>query len=135
MDSTESTAARLRTTQWVVIAAWIVAFTVLTIMDLNHRIEIRRSPWGFALGLISALLHGIWISLDARILDRKVGAWRFAAFFLGPLAIWAWLSWMYGRKALYMIPVSLAIYAIPIGQLVVADMLGFITIEVAQGRP
>ena len=135
MDSTESTAARLRTTQWVVIAAWIVAFTGLSIMDLNQSPQGQRTPWGCALGLISALLHGMWISLDARILDRKVGAWRFAAFLLGPLAIWAWLSWAYGRKALYLIPISLAIYAIPIGQLFVAYMLGFIAEGAAQGRP
>jgi drug/metabolite transporter (DMT)-like permease len=126
----ESSAARLRTTQWVVIAVWIVASTVLTFMDISHATGNRRSPWGCALALIGSVLHGMWISLDARILNRPVGGWRFAAFFLGPFAIWAWLIREYGRKAFYMIPISIAIYLVPVAQLLFVDMMGYITIDV-----
>ena len=77
----------LRITQLIVIAVWIAAVTVLCVMDINHDLDGKRTPWGCAAGIVSALVHGIWITLDARILGRQVGAWRFAAFFLGPLTI------------------------------------------------
>ena len=125
MEPSQET-ARLRFLQWVIVACWIASFTVLFIMDYNQSPDGRRTPWGCAAGFLFALAHGIWITLDARILGRRVGAWRFASYFLGPLVIWAWMLTAYRAKALFLIPVSVAIYALPVAQVLVAEMVGLI---------
>lgn len=109
---------RWRQSQWIVIAAWIWLFAILGYLDAST--SEKRTVWGCALAFFSALLHGFWITLDLKCSRRKVGAWRFAAFVLGPLTVWFYLIVAYGRRALWMIPVSLAIYLIPIGMVTIA---------------
>ena len=116
--------ARLRAYQGILIAAWLLGFTALAIMNANHSPHGERTPWGCVAGLVTALSHGIWITIDARILNRPVGAWRFLAFFVGPLAIWLWLAVRYGWKALFLIPASFLVYGAAVFLLVVASMLG-----------
>ena len=100
-----------RKAQWVLIACWLVVISGLVIMDLHHASDPRKmTPWGCAAGFLSALAHGMWISLDCRITNRPVGAWRFGAFFLGPLIIWIYLVTAYRQRALWMIPLSCLIY-------------------------
>ena len=127
MDRNAET-ARLRFFQWVIVACWIASFTVLYIIDHTLSPDGRRSGWSCAASILFALAHGLWITLDARILGRRVGAWRFDAFFLGPLTIWAWMLTSYRAKALFLIPVSLAIYAVPFVQIYVAAALGLFRI-------
>ena len=91
MDSAGTPGVRRRMTQWIMVAAWIAAIAGLTIMDLNHSPDGGHTPWGCTAGIMTAFVHGAWITLDCHIRDRRVGAWRFAAFFLGPLAIWLYL--------------------------------------------
>jgi hypothetical protein len=107
-----------RKAQWILVAGWVAVISVLLVMDLNHE-DIRKTPWGCAAGALSALAHGMWISLDCRIQNRRVGAWRFGAFFLGPLVIWAYLVSAYGLRALWMIPLSVVIYFVPFGMTVI----------------
>src|SRR5262245_18191358 len=97
---------RLRHTQWIVVALWIVMITGSSILEWNDIESGRRTPLGCAVGALNALAHGIWITLVAQILNRRVGAWRFGAFFLGPFAIWFWFLTQYGRKGLVLIPIS-----------------------------
>ena len=113
--------------QWVVVTGWMVSFVVLTTFHLNHALEGRHSPWGCAMGFIHALAHGLWITLDARILNRKVGGWRFAAFFFGPFTLWVWFVVAYGRKAVFLIPISLAVYAAAVAQIYAVGMLGAVS--------
>ncbi len=60
--------------------------------------------------IVFALAHAMWISLDCRRRGVEVGWWRFAAIFLGPLAVWVYLATAYGTKALLWIPVSIVVY-------------------------
>jgi hypothetical protein len=116
--------ARLRICQGILMAAWVLGFTALAIMNAHQSQQGERTPWGCAAGMVTALAHGIWITIDARILNRPVGAWRFAAFFLGPIAIWLWLAVGYGWKAVFLIPASMLVYGAAISLLVVASMVG-----------
>ena len=117
--------ARARFRQWIVIAAWIGSSTTLLILDFDAPAT-KKTPAGCAVAVLTALAHGLWVTLDAQALNRKVGGWRFAAFLLGPLAIWLWLIREYRAKALYLIPISIAIYLIPVAQVSVAIALGLL---------
>jgi hypothetical protein len=60
--------------------------------------------------IIFALAHAMWISLDCRRRGVEVGWWRFAAIFLGPLAVWVYLATSYGARAALWIPLSIVVY-------------------------
>src|SRR5688572_10973610 len=111
--------ARLRAIQGAVVASWIAVFAVLMYMDAVQQ-QGRRTPSGCAAGFLTMLAHGIWITLDFRILGLRVGPWRFAAFFLGPLTIWLHLILRYRLQALWMIPASIGVYFIPMAAISIA---------------
>jgi hypothetical protein len=120
------TPAHGRAMQWLVVAMWVLAFSGLAILDLNRDNPSRNThhtPTGCATGFITALAHGMWITLDCRILGRPVGAWRFAGFFCGPLGLWAYFLLVYRARALVMIPLSLLIYALPVGLFFLAQLM------------
>lgn len=119
MPATDPERFRTRTLQWMVVAIWTVMFAGLILMDAAHQERGRHTPWSCAAGFLTALAHGIWISLDCRILGVRVGAWRFAAFFLGPLAIWCHMLVRYHVQSLWMIPTSILIYISPFGAVVI----------------
>ena len=130
LEISDSQTHRLRTLQWTVVAGWIVMFAVSLILSSRGGPAGYEKGIGCATGLLSALAHGMWITLDARIKDREVGAWRFGAFFLGPLVLWTWFCVVYGpKKALLLIPLSIVVYIIPIVQVMAALALGLVTIE------
>ena len=104
-----------RKAQWILVVGWLAVFSGLMVMDINHSVDPKKhTPWGCAAAFLFALAHGMWISLDCRITNRPVGAWRFGAFFLGPLIIWIYLVAAYRTRALWMIPLSCLIYLIPV---------------------
>jgi hypothetical protein len=114
-----------RKLQWFLIGLWILATPVLAYFDAQQ--DKNFNPWGCSMVLLAMLVQGSWITLDCWLNNRRVDAWRFGAILLGPLAIWAWLVKAYGVRAALWIPVSILIYAAPIGLLVLAEALGLIT--------
>jgi hypothetical protein len=130
VELTDSHTHRLRTFQWTVVAGWIVMFAASLTLGSTGGPAGYEKGIGCATGLLTALAHGIWITLDARIKDREVSAWRFGAFFLGPLVLWIWFFVVYGpKKALLLIPISIVVYFIPIAQVLAAAALGLVTLE------
>lgn len=64
----------------------------------------RHTPISIFAGLILLLAHLIWISMDRTRRGREVGAWRFLAIFLGPLAVCLYLLLEYRlRGVLYIL--------------------------------
>ncbi len=55
--------------------------------------------------------HALWLSMDRRRRGLEIGGWRFGVIFFGPLAIWLYLTLEYRLRALYLIPLSITIYA------------------------
>ena len=115
-------ARRWRTIQWALVGIWMTAIALFLAFEFDPDRR-QRSPLGCAVGILSAFLHGAWITLDCKILNRRVGAWRFAGFFCGPLALWAYLLLTYGRKALLFIPISVAVYVLPIVPAITWEMI------------
>lgn len=65
-----------------------------------------------AANVIWWLGHALWMSMDRRRRGLEPGIWRYLVIFLGPLAIWLYLIVEYRARALYLIPLSLGIYAV-----------------------
>ncbi len=82
----------------------------------------KRNVFSVVAGLLWWLGHGLWLSMDRRRRGLEMGRWRYAVVFLGPLAIWIYLTLEYRARAVYLIPLSLAIYIV-IGVLVVGILL------------
>ncbi len=69
-----------------------------------------------AIGALAAIVgQGGWITMDRKRRGREVGVWRWAAILFGPLAIAIYLAMEYGGRALYLIPLCLAIYVLAAG--------------------
>ena len=62
--------------------------------------EASHTPLSIFAGLIVLLCHLMWISMDRTRRGREVGAWRFLAFFLAPLAIVLYLLLEYRARGL-----------------------------------
>lgn len=54
--------------------------------------------------------HALWLTMDRRRRGLEIGPWRFGVIFFGPFAIWLYLALEYRLRALYLIPLSLAVY-------------------------
>jgi hypothetical protein len=61
--------------------------------------------------LIGWFGHALWLTMDRRRRGLEIGAWRYGVIFFGPLAIWLYLILEYRRRAFYLIPLSVAVYA------------------------
>jgi hypothetical protein len=61
----------------------------------------KVTPVGIAVTLACSLGHAMWISMDRRRRGHNVGAWRYFAILLGPLAVVVYLILEYrGRGVL-----------------------------------
>lgn len=60
----------------------------------------KHTPVTLVAGFASVLGHAMWISMDRRRRGRQVGAWRFFAICLAPLAIPAYLVLEYRWRGL-----------------------------------
>lgn len=70
-----------------------------------------NTPLVFVAGILHMLGCGIWITMDRKRRSLEVGKWRFAAIFLGPIAICCYLILEYKARALLLLPVLVALYA------------------------
>ena len=103
---------RLRT-QWVIIGVWAVLVGVLGFLELREEDPGAAKALAIPSFIASVLAQAAWITFDCRRHQRPVGGWRFGAIFFGPLAIWMYFVAAYGRRALYLIPLSILVYAAP----------------------
>ncbi len=103
--------------QWIVIVVSVLAISALLIADVQDQASRGqgRSSAGCVGAVLAAAAHAAWISLDRARHGRKAGAWRFFAILFGPLAIWVYLAWQYGLRSMYLIPLSMLIYATVLG--------------------
>ncbi len=100
----------------VLAAVCSAAVTVVTLTNSGS-----APLFGCLPAIVFAFSHAMWITVDCKRRGAEVGWWRFAAIFFGPLAVWIYLAVTYGLRALYLIPVSIAVYvAIFVPALVVA---------------
>jgi len=114
--------------QWILIAVFgAITSACLTVDVLAFPKDFEqgnRTPLTWVAGIVTAIGHGLWITMDRNRRGREIGWWRFGAIFLGPVAISLYLMHEYGLRALYLIPalagIYVAIIAIPIAALLVA---------------
>lgn len=112
---------------------FIVIAICAIILGAAVAMEVVLSPGGKSdgsavpfkvIGGIAALVgQAGWITMDRKRRGREVGVWRWAAILCGPFAICLYLALEYGGKALYLIPLCLAIYIVAIGTGAVAGMI------------
>jgi hypothetical protein len=70
-----------------------------------------HTPVSIFTTLLVVLAHGIWISIDRTRRGREVGAWRFLAVLLAPLAIPLYLLLEYRARGLLYIVCYVALLA------------------------
>jgi len=114
---------------------WLTILVICVVIVIAEGLSILAEPRDFAAGrnnvysvaagLIWWLGHAVWLSMDRsrRGLDSG-GPWRYLVIFLGPVAIWLYLIVEYRLRALYLIPLSLAIYAAMAGTFLVFVAVG-----------
>src|SRR2546425_817204 len=102
------------TIQRVIIWAWVVLMAAVIILGLPANDRGKPRPFDLLGAFFSAIAHASWITLDCQRHGRPVGPWRWGAILIGPLAIWMYLAVAYGRRSLYLIPISVLVYAAPI---------------------
>lgn len=112
-----------RRLQWVVIGFGILLVTLLALLEDRQPTEKEGQPYRIAYSLIAALTQGAWMSLDCRLLGRRVGWWPIGAVICGPFAIWTYMIVAYRSRALYLIPFSVLVYATSFGLAAVVDSL------------
>ena len=100
--------------EWITIAGFAaagIAATVASVLFDDPREKFR--VFQVAANLIWWLGHAVWLSMDRNRRGLESGSgWRYAVIFLGPIAIWLYLIVEYRARALYLIPLSLAIYLV-----------------------
>jgi hypothetical protein len=64
--------------------------------------------------LFIAFGNAAWISLDRKRRGKAVGGWRFAAIFLGPIAICVYIIVEYRDRAIFLLPAVVAVYGVTI---------------------
>jgi hypothetical protein len=101
--------------QWVVIVAGSVIVAAMQAADVVFNRQAaaggQMTPFTCFAAALGALTQMLWITMDCKRNGREVGWWRFAAFFLGPLAIWIYLGAQCRGRALVLFPPSIAVYA------------------------
>jgi hypothetical protein len=102
--------------EWLVIALFgSLAVGVELLSYFFDPAEYRNGKTnGFTIvgSLIGWLGHALWLTMDRRRRGLPIGWWRFGVIFLGPVAIWLYLAIEYRARALYLIPLSLAVYLV-----------------------
>lgn len=69
------------------------------------------TPVTVAAAVLAALAHATWISMDRTRRGREVGAWRFLAIFIGPLAVLLYLLLEYRLRGLLYAVYYVALFA------------------------
>ncbi|HTF56917.1 MAG TPA: hypothetical protein VK661_06765 [Planctomycetota bacterium] len=98
--------------QWVIIGVALPLYTVVLFLAMRVRDPGASQAFAIPGWIVSAIAHASWITLDCQRHGRPVGWWRFGAILLGPFAIWLYLVVAYGRRALYLIPLSMLVYVV-----------------------
>jgi len=102
--------------EWLVIALFGGLYVGVELLSYFYDPKEYRNQqtnvFDVAASLIGWLGHAIWLSMDRRRRGLPIGWWRFGVIFLGPLAIWLYLAIEYRARALYLIPLSLAVYLV-----------------------
>ncbi len=75
----------------------------------------QHAPMFSFLGMIFiAFGNAAWISLDRKRRGKPVGGWRFAAIFLGPIAVCLYIILEYRDRAIFLLPAVVAVYGVTI---------------------
>lgn len=75
--------------QIIAVSAGISVVTVFGFLDLATGGEERAVPlFGWATNIGFGCTQIVFAQLDSHKLNRSVGAWRYAIFMFGPLALW-----------------------------------------------
>jgi hypothetical protein len=128
MDPTPPSAPTLRH-EWMLIGIAVLLAAACPIVEaFDSPAEQTRGTltlWGILGMLIAGVAQVGWISMDRRRRGREVGQWRFAVLLVGPLAIAVYLALEYRLRALYLIPLMIAVYAtgilLPVGILLALE--------------
>ena len=99
-----------------VVGPILAAFVVADALAFPNEFEKgKHTPLSVIGGIAATVAQGVWITMDRRRRGREVGWWRFGSIFLGPLAVWLYLILEYRGRALYLIPLSIAVYVAILG--------------------
>jgi len=96
------------------IAFVMVAFLLIGFFESRAETEGDAKALYLASGVVGALAQGVWISFDCRHLGRRIRRWPLLGVFCGPIGIWIYMIVAYRNRALYMIPISIVVYAVAI---------------------
>lgn len=70
----------------------------------------RTTPLEIVGAIAVAVGQAVWITMDRKRRDREVGAWRWFALLVGPIALCVYLIVEYRGRALYLVPLCLGVY-------------------------
>jgi len=112
-----------RRLQWVVMGFGILLMTLFYLLEARQETEKEGKPYQMAFAFIAAFTQAAWITLDCRLMGRRVAWWPMGAFLCGPFAIWIYLIVAYRSRALYLIPFSILVYAAAFGLAAVVESL------------
>ena len=60
--------------------------------------------------LLNSFANAMWINMDRRRRGREIGYWRWAAILFGPAATLLYLILEYKARALFFVPILVAVY-------------------------
>jgi hypothetical protein len=100
--------------EWLVIVICSAAGIAIGLFDCLTNPAAYRRERTTLLSILGTLVwwfgHALWLTMDRRRRGLEVGRWRYGVIFFGPFAIWLYLILEYRARALYLIPLSVAIY-------------------------
>jgi hypothetical protein len=100
--------------QWIVIAvfsAFIMLCLGMEAWDYPTELEQgKRTPYEFLVIVLNSIGCALWIAMDRKRRGLEVGKWRICAVFFGPAAVCIYIIGEYKGRAVYLLPIVVAIY-------------------------
>ena len=93
------------------LAVMIVVFIPVNPDDIGSE---DMNAGDFIIGITYGAAYAIWISIDLKRSGRKVGGWRFLAFFLAVPTTMFYLASAYKLRGLYLIPAYFFVVIVPV---------------------
>ena len=100
--------------QWIAVAVFsglMMLCLGLEYWDYPTEVEQgKKTPYDILAMILHSIGCALWISMDRKRRGLEVGKWRTAAVFFGPAVICIYLIVEYKGRALYLLPIVVAIY-------------------------
>ena len=100
--------------KFVVVISVVMMFLIgIDIWNSLGRGMERQPPiFSVLAGLMNAFANAMWITMDRKRRGHEVGGWRFGAIFFGPAALCLYIILEYKDRALFYVPILVAVYLV-----------------------